>query len=220
VTDIDPRLASALAVQLDTWRTTLLAGAERVGWKLGLGERERIGRALPIGHLTSATRLESGATYRAGDAASLSADAEVALEIGRDVDPGVDADAAREAVIGFAAALEFVDLAGPPNDPETVVATNIFHRAFVLGPSRPVLPTDGVKARLIVNGAERASARAPTDFADKVCAVARALGAVGERLRAGDRIITGSVVQVGLEAGDEVLADLGVLGRVQLVIAP
>ena len=38
-------------------------GAERVGWKLGVGERERIGGELAVGHLTSATRLDPGATY-------------------------------------------------------------------------------------------------------------------------------------------------------------
>jgi hypothetical protein len=33
VTGVDPRLVSTLTVQLDRWRTTLAAGAERVGWK-------------------------------------------------------------------------------------------------------------------------------------------------------------------------------------------
>jgi hypothetical protein len=41
----------------------------------------------------------------------------------------------------------------------------------------------------------------------------------GERLRSGGRLITGSVVQVPLQPGDEVLADLGALGRVQLSMA-
>jgi 2-keto-4-pentenoate hydratase len=52
-----------------------------------------------------------------------------------------------------------------------------------------------------------------------VQAAARIVAAVGERLQAGDRIITGSVVQVGLEPGDEVIAELGALGRLRLVIA-
>jgi 2-keto-4-pentenoate hydratase len=76
-----------------------------------------------------------------------------------------------------------------------------------------------VEARLIVNGELRASAEAPCDFSDRVQAAARIVAAVGERLQAGDRIITGSVVQVGLEPGDEVIAELGALGRLRLVIA-
>lgn len=219
MSEIDPRLASALAVQLENWRATLAEGAERVGWKLGIGDRERIGRELAIGHLTSATCLEAGGTYSAGSAVDLRADAEIALHIGRDVDRRADLSVAQDAVSGFGAALELVDLGRPANDPEAVVATNVFHRAFVLGPSQRELPV-GLEAALIVNGELRASASAPEDFSDSVYAVARALGALGERLQAGDRIITGSVVQVGVEPGDEVVADLGGLGRLQLLIEP
>jgi 2-keto-4-pentenoate hydratase len=43
---------------------------------------------------------------------------------------------------------------------------------------------------------------------------------MGERLRAGDRLITGSVVQVPIARGDEVIADIGPLGRVKLTTAP
>jgi 2-keto-4-pentenoate hydratase len=191
-----------------------------VGWKLGIGNRERIGGGPAIGHLTSATRLAPGSTYLAANAVSLSADAEIALELGRDVDPEADADELREAVTGFGAALELVDLGAPPDDPEGIVAANVFHRAFALGPARPALPAGGVEARLIVNGELRASAKAPEDFGDRVHAVASLLGAMGERLQAGDRIITGSVVQVGVQAGDEVVAELSGLGRVQLALAP
>jgi 2-keto-4-pentenoate hydratase len=42
---------------------------------------------------------------------------------------------------------------------------------------------------------------------------------MGERLRAGDRVITGSVVQVPVRPGDEVTADLGPLGAPRLAIA-
>jgi len=41
---------------------------------------------------------------------------------------------------------------------------------------------------------------------------------MGERLEAGDRIITGSVVQVPIKGGDQVTADLGPLGRVEITI--
>lgn len=58
------------------------------------------------------------------------------------------------------------------------------------------------------------------NIADRVGAAARLLGAMGERLQAGDRIITGSVVQVPVKVGDQVIADMGVLGRVPLVIVP
>jgi 2-keto-4-pentenoate hydratase len=220
VSDVDPRLVSALSIQLGQWRAMLGAGAERVGWKLGVGDRERIGTGPAIGHLTSATRLEPGAVYRADGVLALHADAEVGLRLRRDVDPDCDGASARDAIAGFGAALELVDLAAPPDDPHGVVAANVFHRAFALGPLDRLLPRGGVDGRLVVNGEVRAAAAASQDFADLVRTVARLLGAVGERLQAGDCLIAGSVVQLPLERGDEVIADFGALGRTHLAIAP
>jgi len=50
--------------------------------------------------------------------------------------------------------------------------------------------------------------------------VARLLGAVGERLRAGDLILSGSVTQVGVAAGDKVRAEIDGLGSVALTVEP
>jgi 2-keto-4-pentenoate hydratase len=206
---IDPRLESALAAQLADWRAALADGADRVGWKLGMGDRERIGGPV-IGHLTSASLLRDGSAYEAS-AGDLRADAEVVVEMGRDLGADADEDEARAAIAGYGAALELVDLAEPPVEPEAIVAANVWHRAVVLAGGGETLTV--VEGRLIVNGEVRASAAAPADVVDRVLVVARLLGAMGERLQAGDRIITGSVVQVALAPGDEVVADLGALGR-------
>jgi 2-keto-4-pentenoate hydratase len=133
------------------------------------------------------------------------------------VDPEADRDTAAAAIAGFGAALELVDLGAPPGDAERVVATNVWHRAFALGPLDRSRPGEA-QGRLTVNDEVRDAARVSTDFADLVRAVATLLGAVGERLKAGDCLITGSVVQVPIEPGDEVTADLGRLGRAQLSI--
>jgi 2-keto-4-pentenoate hydratase len=219
---IDPTLAAALATQLAHWRAALAGGAQRVGWKLGMGQRERVGGQLAVGHLTSATRLEPGATYHPDSRphARLHADAEVALLLGQAPDAGADPAAAGQAVAGVGVALELVDLAGPPDDAAWAVATNVFHRAVAFGPLHPALPAGGVRARLLVNGQVVASAPAPdlADLTGRVGAAARLLAAVGERLQAGDRIITGSVVQVPIIPGDEVTADMGALGVVRLSI--
>jgi 2-keto-4-pentenoate hydratase len=42
---------------------------------------------------------------------------------------------------------------------------------------------------------------------------------MGERLEAGDRLITGSIVQLPVQPGDKVIADLGRLGRAGLTVA-
>ena len=57
-------------------------------------------------------------------------------------------------------------------------------------------------------------------MAARVGAAGRLLATMGERLQPGDRLITGSVVQVPMRPGDRVPADLGPLGRVGLTIAP
>jgi 2-keto-4-pentenoate hydratase len=205
---VDPRLAAALASQLERWRATLAGGAARVGWKLGVGDGERIGdEAVAVGHLTTASVLEPGATYSAASAGDLWADVEVAFEVGPD-----------RTITGVGVALELVDLAGPPGGPEAVVADNTYHRAVAFGPFRPPPLPPGLQGRLLVGGRAVETAPVAADVAARVGAAARVLAAVGERLQPGDRLITGSVVQIPVHPGDRVAADLGPLGRVDLTI--
>ena len=126
--------------------------------------------------------------------------------------------AARTAAAGYAVALEIVDL-GPPIDPADVVAANVFHRAFALGAAGHALPAGGVVGALVVNGEVSARGRSEDELGGRLVAAARVLAAVGETLRAGDRVITGSVVQVAVAPGDRVVADLRPLGTVALEIA-
>jgi hypothetical protein len=208
VTEVDPRLARALRAQLAARRALLRDGAVGVGWKLGVGDRERIGDHIAVGYLTSATRLEPGAAYVPTDGELLHADAEVFVEIG----PAGE-------IAGYGAALELVDLRSPPDTPDDVVATNVFHRAVAFGSSVRALQPGGVEASLVVNAEARDTGRSGEDLADRVAGAGRILEAVGERLAAGDRVITGSIVQVPVSPGDMVEADLGPLGRVGLHIA-
>src|SRR3954452_14570917 len=102
---IDRRLASALAVQLDAWRAALAAGSHRVGWKLGTGDRERIGSGPVIGHLTSATQLAPESSYRSDEVTALHADAEVAVEMGSDIDASATPADVEAAIAGFGVAI-------------------------------------------------------------------------------------------------------------------
>jgi 2-keto-4-pentenoate hydratase len=96
------------------------------------------------------------------------------------------------------------------------VAANVFHRAVAFAPSWGELPADGVEARLLVNGEVRDAGRCAGDIEEKIRAAAGILAEVDESLAPGDRIITGSVVQVPVVPGDRVEADLAELGRVSL----
>jgi 2-keto-4-pentenoate hydratase len=217
---VDPRLRSALKRQFATRLEVLHGGARRIGWKLGMGDAERIGREVAVGYLTSASVVSPKSTWTAGRHVSLHADAELALEIGHDVSADADDATIGEAIAGYGSALELVDLGDTPKGPEAVVAGNVFHRAVAFGGFQRHMPTDATEGRLVVNGQIRASAPLNVDVAGRCRAVARLLGAMGEQLQSGDRLITGSVVQVAIRPGDEVVADLGRLGQVAATIAP
>jgi len=103
------------------------------------------------------------------------------------------------------------------------VAGNVFHRAVAFGPSTPAPPgawLEGLSARIVRNGVQTEAldaAAAAGDLIEIVRFVADTLAACGERLRAGDRIIAGSLGRLVLvEPGDVVRADLGRLGSVML----
>ena len=193
-------VADAIRAQLAVWRATLDAGAERVGWKLGLNIPEI--EEPVVGHLTTATLLESGGTFRAEGAEQLRAETELAIELGRDA-----------AIGGYGVALELVDVERPP---EGIVEANVFHRAVVLGPRVAAAPRG--EARALVDGSVVATAPVAGDPAEVVRVVGQLLGAAGERLLAGDVIIAGSLTHVPITAGRRVTAEIDGLGSVGLAI--
>jgi 2-keto-4-pentenoate hydratase len=216
---IEPRLVAAIAEQLDRRREALARGAAHVGWKLGMGDRERIGKHIAVGYLTSETVLEADGRFRPAAESEFHADAEIAVELASDVDPARGVRAVGEAVARYGAALEIVDLAPVTGEPDAVVAGNVFHRAVRFGELRPG-PLAAVDVELSVDGQARASGRSPADVRGRIAEAARLLDAVGERLRAGDRIITGSVAQAPIGVGAEVVADFDVLGTIRVRISP
>jgi hypothetical protein len=195
---VDARLVAALAAQLERRDAALRRGAQRVGWKLGVGDRERLGDEIVVGHLTSETVLAPRATF-ASDAADLHADVELTVVVGA----------------GYAVALKLVDLASPSDDAEAIVAANVFHRAVAFGPVHRERPKE-VEAALVVDGRVRAERRAETDPESRIDAAARVLEACDEALLDGDRVITGSVVQAPVARGETLVARIAGLGEVGL----
>jgi 2-keto-4-pentenoate hydratase len=141
--------------------------------------------------------------YQTCAAQELRVDAELVVEIGDDGD-----------AIRFGAALELVDVARPPHDFESIVAGNVWHRAFALGAMRREAPAGIVQAAVLVDGKVAGSAERRVDPQETARIARKLLAAVGERLEPGDRIIGGSLVHVSVAAGDDVEADLGELGQV------
>jgi 2-keto-4-pentenoate hydratase len=204
------QLAAALREQHARRAEALRAGARHMGWKLGVGDRERIDGSIAVGYLTSATTHEDGGTVEIAHTEALCADVEIAVELRRTVDPGGDVAGAQGAIGGYAAALEIVDLAPVLDSPVAIVATNIFHRAVAFGRFRPRLVAAAGSA--YVNDELRDTAAAPDDVAARLPAAARALASFGERMAAGDGVITGSIVQIPVACGDAVRAEVTGLG--------
>jgi 2-keto-4-pentenoate hydratase len=206
-------IAAGVAAQLAARRAALDAGARRVGWKLayGIAEIEELVGAEPvIGHITSATLLEPGATYRGASAdRELRVETELAVAVGEG-----------GAVAGLAVALEIVDVGRPPHGAQALIAANVLHRAVAFARTRPGVTTPGGRARLLIGGDVREEAPVRGDPAEVVAATAGLLRAAGERLEAGDLILAGSSCHVPAGPGDAVVAAIDGLGAVGATIAP
>jgi 2-keto-4-pentenoate hydratase len=118
---------------------------------------------------------------------------------------------------GYAAAIELVDVGRPPSDLESIVAANVFHRAFVLGPTRPEPPA---AVSLSVGATVHLPDQRREDPEAAIAQAGRHLAAAGERLEPGDVLLTGSRIHVPVVPGDRVELDMGALGRLGVRIAP
>jgi 2-keto-4-pentenoate hydratase len=153
---------------------------------------------------------------------------EIAVHLSDDLPGGVGEEAAREAVGALATAFELADIDFPPEDPEAILAANVYQRAVVLGPPMDAgagADLTGVEARVFRDGAEVAHAADPEEMTggivELVGYLADLLDAFGERLRAGDVIIAGTVVPaLELADGGDIHFELGPLGSVDVTVTP
>jgi 2-keto-4-pentenoate hydratase len=193
-------------------REILARGAEPIGWKVGFNLPEvqrKLGIDAPLaGFLTTNGLVEDGAEWSLGKDGDVVVESEVAVELGDD---------ARS----IAAVLPALELADPPDlslDVDSILAGNIFHRGVAFGPR---VETDAPgAARILVNGEvqhEVDAQRAGGSLAAMVAAVSARLEAEGERLRPGERIITGVLAPPHkAEPGDVVRLELEAAGGVEL----
>jgi 2-keto-4-pentenoate hydratase len=210
----DPRIARGMAVQLAARRARIAAGDRPLGWKVGFGapaamEKFQITAPL-VGYLMQSGALASGATASLKGWTKPVAEPEIAVVIGHDLAPGGDRAAAAAAIAALAPAIELADAHLPFDDPEAILKANIFQRHVVLGPRDPARAGSnvaGLMGRVFRRGAEIAHTDNPQALTGDIIQIARhvadLLGACGERLAAGDIIITGSIVPPLLIEPDE-----------------
>jgi 2-keto-4-pentenoate hydratase len=218
----DTPISAGMSDQLGRRAAELVAGARPVGWKLGLtvpSVQRDLGLDGPVvGYLLDATRIQSGGAASLAGMEHPAVEAEVAIHLGREVPAGSDLDTARDAIAGLGPAIELVDAAPPFEDLYRILADNIFHRGFVLGPPDPGRTSvEGIAATVTRGGTEEArapAAQAMDDPAEVVRHVADFLADHGAGLEAGQCVIAGSLAApLPVAPGDQVTVDLGPLGQ-------
>ena len=142
----------------------------------------------------------SGSTVSLKGYAKPVAEPEICVRMARDLGPGASTDAVMAAVKEILPAIELADLdpVPAPDNLDAVLAGNIFQRHVLLcGNTRAGGATSGLTSRLIRRGVEANRTTDPEALTGKltdiVAHVASTLAAFGEKLTAGDVIITGSI---------------------------
>jgi 2-keto-4-pentenoate hydratase len=201
----DPRIVRGMTAQFALRRQRLAGGDKLLGWKVGFGAPallKQFNTTGPlVGFLTQNARVAPGSTVSLAGWAKPLAEPEVAVHIGSDLAAGATPDAATAAIAGISPAIELADLHEPATDPERILSHDIYQRHVVLAgvtPARAGGAADGLTCRIIRHGGEFARTDDPQTntgrWVDIVRHVANVLAAFGERLRAGEVIMTGSVV--------------------------
>ena len=223
----DPRVRRGMERQLELRRRLLDDGARSIGWKLGLGTpaaMEQHGTSAPlVGFLTDRGLREPGSEIAIGDWTKPTAEPEIAVHIATGVPAGADRDAVAAAIGGLGVAFEIVDIDG--GEVEEILAGDIFHRYVVLGPATAfgsVALTD-LRGE-IRHGEGLLQVDDPLALVgDPVAAVdhlASHLAAFGETVRAGEVLITGSIVPaLAVAPGDILRYRLEPLGELALTFA-
>jgi 2-keto-4-pentenoate hydratase len=201
----DPRIAAGMRAQLARRRERLAAGDAPLGWKVGFGAPAAMATlkitAPIVGYLMKSGLIEPGSEVSFAGWAKPVVEPEIALHLGADVPAGADRATARAAIAAIGPAFELADVDLPPEDVEAILARNIYQRHVMLGPrdaARAGARLEGLVGHVARNGREVAQAsdlQANTgDVVDLTRHVADVLAAFGERLRAGEIVICGSVV--------------------------
>jgi 2-keto-4-pentenoate hydratase len=201
----DPRIARGMKKQLAARRARIEAGEKPLGWKVGLGappamERLKI-KAPLVGFMMQRSLLPNRVTVPVGSWTKPVAEPEVAVYMGKDLPGGADRATTVASIAALGPAIELADLNPPADDVEVTLAGNIFHRHVILGPedkSRAGAKFDGLIGHVFRRGALAAKQDKIESLIGEMIGivqhVAGTLSAYGEKLSAGDVIITGSIV--------------------------
>jgi 2-keto-4-pentenoate hydratase len=228
--DLDnPLIKQGMTAQLANRRVRIAAGEKPLGWKVGLGapaSLQKLGLAAPVvGFLMQRALLASGSAIVLAGYRKPVLEPEIAVRMADDLPAGTSAAAAAAAIKEIMPAIEIADLdpAPAPDNLDKVLAGDIFQRHVLLGTqTRAGGGVAGLTSRLIRRGGEAARTSDPEALTGQLTAivahVANTLAAFGEKLAAGDVIITGSITPpVTIEADEtEIIHALDPIGAVSV----
>jgi 2-keto-4-pentenoate hydratase len=212
-----PLVKKGMPAQLAKRRARIAAGERPLGWKVGLGapaSMQKVGIQAPIvGYLMQRGLLLSGSAVSLQGWTRPVAEPEICVRMMNDLGGGATAGAALAAIKEIFPAIELADLDPPPtaDNLDAVLEGDIFQRHVIMcGNTRLGGSTAGLTSRVIRRGQEAARTTDPEALTGKlpdiVAHVANTLAAFGEKLSAGDVIITGSITPpIMLEPDDDAI---------------
>lgn len=228
VAGYDSRILRGMDKLLKLRQGRLDAGDKAIGWKVGFGapaslEALRLDAPL-VGFLTDKVLLDSGSALSIAGWTKPAAEPEIAVYLKEDL-PGIsDRETIQAAISAIGPAIEIADVHFPPNDVEAILAGNIYNRHVILGKSdnsRAGCTLDGLVGRIYRNGQEIATVTdlqvLTGNFIGIVQHVANLLASLGQMLRSGDVIITGSIVPpLWIERDEEIRFDLDPIDKLTI----
>lgn len=228
-------LADAYAVQARVVAAKIAAGRHAIGWKIGLTSRamqQALGIDVPdSGVLLDDMVFADGATVPPGRFIAPRIEAEIAFLMGA---PLAGADVTREAVLAateaVCPALEILDTRILRRDPASgaartvvdTVADNAANAGVVLGrqrhgPGRDLRRVGAIVSRDGTVEETGLGAGVLNDPALAVAWLARRLAGLGERIEAGQIVLSGSFIRpIECPPGARIEADFGAFGMVSV----
>ena len=218
-------LDEAYRIQLALIDRRCAAGERQIGWKVGLTSKaiqEQFGFHEPAFGCILETR-PSGHVFAAGELIRPGFETELCVRLGRPLAGVVSLEEVREAVAVVHPSFEITETRGDPGQIALMLADNAQQRSVILGEPielTPGLRLDQVEARVELNGSVVATGvgAAVLDHPlNSVAWLARKLGEYGRSLRAGEVVMTGSLVrQFPLAPGDRAWASFSGVGMVEV----
>jgi 2-keto-4-pentenoate hydratase len=222
-------LDDAYRIQLALIERRIAAGERHIGWKVGLTAKaiqEQFGFFEPVFGCILETR-PSGHVFGADELIHPGFETELCIRLARPLDGQVSSEQVRAAIDVIHPSFEIIETRGDfVNQIALAIADNAQQRSVVIGAPMhlpPDMALDRVEARVALNGHEVAvglGAAVLGNPLNSIAWLAGKLGDYGQKLRAGDVIMTGSFVrQFPLLPGDIAVAEFSGIGRVQVGIA-